>query len=332
MQSKCKHCIYSSGERNILEIPVKKIKTFLKEAVEIGANRIHIAGGEPFVREKSDLYGVVEEAAKLNLKPRVLTNGLTINKKNIKELKERGLYSLLVSIDGLEKYHNNMRGLSSSFSKAIEALMIAKNSKLITIVNTVVTKENIKEIVDVLDITTKIPVDTQSFVYLTPKSRAVQLKHLMPSLSDWKNVKEKIYKYYQLKKSLHTRTRIQKGYIGEGERAYCRIKDKNNCLIMSDGEVFPCVLFTASPSYSLGNINKTSIKDIWFNSEKWKKYEEIFNKRRYSCDNCKNCEGGCIGFSNLLAKNIFECDPRCEKDNNLIPYCIREYETVESSQ
>jgi len=315
-----------------LEIPIEKIKTFLKEAKEIGADRIHIAGGEPFIRDKSDLYSVVEEAARLNLKPRVLTNGLTVNKKNIKELKEKGLHSLLVSLDGLEEYHNNIRGLSSSFSKALEALKIAKDSGLVTIVNTVVTRDNVDQVTDVLDITTKIPVDTQSFVYLTPQSRAVQLRHLMPSLSDWKNVKEKIYKYYQLKKPLHTRTRIQKGYINQGEQAYCRIKEKNNCLVMSDGEVFPCVLFTADYAYSLGNINKNSIKDIWLNSKNWEKYEKIFKRRKYLCKNHQHCDGGCIGFSNLLAENIFDCDPRCEKNNDLMPYCIREYETIGPSK
>lgn len=79
-----------------------------------------------------------------------------------------------------------------------------------------------------------------------------------------------------------------------------------NCLLLSDGNVYPCVVFVNS-NYSLGNIKNESLCNIWSSEKNWNIYK--FKSVNKDCG-CTQCNGGCRGLSYLLNKDPNFCDPR----------------------
>ena len=59
----------------------------------------------------------------------------------------------------------------------------------------------------------------------------------------------------------------------------------SSCCVVSNGDIYPCAGWQ---SYICGNIKETSLRDIWFNSEKFIALRNIKRKDIKKCLNCKN--------------------------------------------
>jgi len=114
-----------------------------------------LSGGEPFLRD--DLVNIVDAFFQVNKRFRTLdipTNGLLANKttdfvKSIHQKHPHLYITIGVSLDGLEEYHNQLRGVKDAFQKAIvclnELIALKKEIKnLNVVVLTVVSNKNIE--------------------------------------------------------------------------------------------------------------------------------------------------------------------------------------------
>ena len=120
-QLKCKHCFYSSELNN------PKIKELTLEEIEKIAEKIptleylQLSGGEPFLRE--DIVEILEIFFKRGIKKAMIpTNGF-LTKKIIHQAermkKKNFIFSIMISIDGFEDVHNEIRGMNC-FNNAME--------------------------------------------------------------------------------------------------------------------------------------------------------------------------------------------------------------------
>jgi MoaA/NifB/PqqE/SkfB family radical SAM enzyme len=116
---------------------------------------VNLTGGEPFLR--SDITNVVEELLKLPKLEGIAipTNGfltdLTVKhvKEMLKVIPEDKFLSITVSIDGYEKTHDKIRGVSGAYRKALktlEKLKEIKNPNFNVGVQPTISKANIGEI------------------------------------------------------------------------------------------------------------------------------------------------------------------------------------------
>jgi len=120
-----------------------------------GLKNIDITGGEPFLR--NDLVKIVEVVKKTCPKARILvtTNGsmpLKIAKTSQKMLKFDKNLAFRVSLDGIGKTHDKIRGVINSYKKTVETIRILKelNVKDLGIIFTL-SKLNQDELPKVLD-------------------------------------------------------------------------------------------------------------------------------------------------------------------------------------
>lgn len=82
------------------------------------------------------------------------------------------------------------------------------------------------------------------------------------------------------------------------------------CYISANGNVAPCS-FTAE-QFPAGNIKRQSLKEIWQNSESFKKFRNFpGNETCHKCNFFSSCRGGCRIRAILSTQNGSSIDPNC---------------------
>jgi MoaA/NifB/PqqE/SkfB family radical SAM enzyme len=122
---KCKHCSYlckSSPEQNI---PIKKLKETINDAIKSGIKLVVLVGREPLL-EFNRTKEILDFLKDKNVKVGMVTNG-TLVSKHIRDLKKYNFYYIDVSLDGPEKEHEINRG-KGSFGKAKEGIKLILNN------------------------------------------------------------------------------------------------------------------------------------------------------------------------------------------------------------
>lgn len=131
---------------------------------------ITFCGGEVFTLK--DFPTLVNYLTKMGIFIQIITNG-TINR--LKEFNNPNSVNLIVSIDGLEKYHNQNRG-EGTFQKSITFLKDAKNMSFHTEIFSIVTKQNF-EMIDDFEKYIKKEIGNVPITYHPRKSLAYLKQH-----------------------------------------------------------------------------------------------------------------------------------------------------------
>ena len=133
-------------------------KAILKKIYDSGATGIAFEGGEPLLRK--DLVEILAFSRSLPLHTSLITNG-TLLESRINEIAPYINGVIYVSLDGLEKTHDAIRGVSGCFRKAVEGIASASQRVPVTI-NTSIMAENLNEIENMVklakELNTKISV------------------------------------------------------------------------------------------------------------------------------------------------------------------------------
>jgi len=86
---------------------------------------ISITGGEPLLRD--DLEAVVAHMSRLGLLSCIVSNGTLITRDRAKQLRDAGLRTVCVSIDGLCAEHDDVRG-RGSYDRAMRGVAVAREA------------------------------------------------------------------------------------------------------------------------------------------------------------------------------------------------------------
>jgi radical SAM family uncharacterized protein len=137
---KCKMCPF--WRRSSEDSSFEREKAILKVIYDSGVCGVAFEGGEPLLRK--DLAGILAFSRSLPLHTSLITNG-TLLESRIDEIVSYINGVVYVSLDGLEKTHDAVRGVGGCFRKAVQGISAAKEKVAVTI-NTTIMAENIDEI------------------------------------------------------------------------------------------------------------------------------------------------------------------------------------------
>ena len=141
---RCKMCPF--WKRSSKDSSLEKEKAILKQIHDSGVCGIAFEGGEPLLR--NDLANILAFSRSLPLQTSLVTNG-TLLESRIDEIAPYVNGAIYVSLDGLEKTHDTIRGVSGCFKKAIKGIIASKEKASVTI-NTTIMAENFYEIEDMV--------------------------------------------------------------------------------------------------------------------------------------------------------------------------------------
>ncbi|MBS1115076.1 MAG: AstB/chuR-like protein [Nitrospirae bacterium] len=134
---RCRHCYI--GDKAPQELSVEQIRAILKEFEEMQGLRLMITGGEPLLHSNFDVLN--EILPDFFLRKVLFTNGLLLNKNLLERLH---VDEIQISIDGLEKSHDALRG-EGTFNKAVKAVRAAREQGFEVSVATMVHAKNLDD-------------------------------------------------------------------------------------------------------------------------------------------------------------------------------------------
>ncbi len=178
---KCRFCNFWKGiyrEDGRRPLSTANIKSIIDKASRAGIPYLLFTGGEPFLRP--DLPEILEYAAKRMPCVRVQTNGTLLTDAKLQSIvNRRSLDELWISVDGIGSTHDRFRGCEGIFEKVIGALksidlLKKKHSARLPyiVVHTVVNKECMEELPQILKICDDYNVNEWFLSYLTDVSES----------------------------------------------------------------------------------------------------------------------------------------------------------------
>lgn len=311
---RCKHCFADSGNFNPNELTTEELFKLIDQMKDVGTFFLAIGGGESLLRY--DLFQVLKYARENFIAVSIVTNGLLINKEIAGKFNELNLDTITVSIDGLEKTHDQLRG-KGNFRKAINKIKIlrkhCRTAKLA--IRVTINSLNINEYKELIKLAEKLSLDFIRFAPIQLLGRVKDNQYLLINQDKYINFLKNVQK---------TKTKIKVdlpmelpkigskkywfGYL-EGFGCHC---GKETCWITSSGDFSPCIFLGAN--FLVGNIKNEKFLDLWTTAKNTVKLcgNEICN----NCPEYKKCRGGCRARALLKYKDINSIDPFCILEKN----------------
>ncbi|MDD7319320.1 MAG: TIGR04133 family radical SAM/SPASM protein [Prevotella sp.] len=246
---------------------------------------VEITGGEPLMRD--DLEECGRGIHERGFTWGMVTNGYLLTPERFQSLRKAYLYTVAISLDGLEEDHNWMRGHREGFAHVNRALDILVADPLIKFdVVTCVNRRNYPHLSEIRDFLIAKGVKDWRLFSIFPSGRAANDPLMLLKNEEYRGMLNFIK---------HTRSEGQintsygcSGFIGnyEGE-----VRDHPfSCQagitvgsVMADGAIAACASIRAD--YNQGNIYDDDFMDVWENryhphrTDQWKRTGE--------CATCK---------------------------------------------
>lgn len=314
-------CIHCSNDNTLQErLEFNEIISVVSDFKDLGGQILEISGGEPL--EHTDILKIIRYAKTKGLEVRIYTSGLvsqdsrfvSITDKLANDLIESHLDKIIFNIEGsISITHELITGLKGSYNKAVESISTAISAGLWVGIHFVPTRLNFREIEQAFEISRDLGVSEFAILRFVPQGRGLKNRKIL-ELS-YQEYQELFNRLNKIKTQLNIRIGHPLNcFIDGSERSEC-IAGKSICLIKPNGDITPCPAFKYNVDYVAGNIRKTTLIDIWSNSEILQKLRKFEYENLIGCKNCtflSKCKGGCTAQRILKWGDLYRGnDPSC---------------------
>lgn len=330
----CKHCYLDKNKVQSfsLDDSIKIIEMIEELSFSYDNNcTIGITGGDPLVN--NSIYDIIKMCHDKGFQVNIKGNPNLITDEIAKLLVKSGITSYQLSIDGTRSTHDNIRS-SGSFDRTIKAINIMTEYGIKVGVKYTVSKTNMNDFFEVMDIA------HDNKVYYIDFARYIPIMKedwsIVPSPYDYRNFLISVLDKFQNMLKRGTKLRLNfRDYLwyalfdelnlipnefkdSEKFIAGCSMGLTNHPLLVInyDGEVLPCAKMK---KFSLGNVYKDSLISIVNNtSSRYLKQLDSYIKCR-NCNLVSLCRGcPATGYNNNCVLHDLCCwraDVKSNKEN-----------------
>ncbi|HEX7320226.1 MAG TPA: radical SAM protein [bacterium] len=278
----CEFCYV--GRRDCRELQTSDLKKILfKIYNEARVPSVSFTGGEPLLRK--DIFDLVRYASKTGLWTNLITNGTMLNEVVVNELKQAGLSSAQVSLEGPDQdLHEMITGHKGSFEATIKGISNLLAAEIPVHTNTTVSRTNIGHLDRILMLAKSIGLERLSMNLLIPCGTASSKKDLWVPYEEIGDIVLKL-------KDLAGREKMK--FLWYSPVPMCFFNSiahglgNKSCAAVTGllsidpmGNVLPC----SSWREPVGSLLKRSFKSIWESP-----MLAYFKKADYAPAECKSC-------------------------------------------
>lgn len=300
-----------------LNMPLELVKKVMDDtAMYYPKAKVAYAFTEPLVYPH--LVESLQYAQQKKLRTTITTNALTLKRKAV-DIAAAGLDELFISLDGPQEIHNEIRGNTKSFQKAVEGIELLtaqKNSPRISVI-CAITEWNVGHLMELIDSLKHLDIAEFAFMhtqfnseetaeihnaskwgqsYPTSESNIdiidfnkMDLDLLMEEINTIQQLDESFEVYFS--PNIKTREQLETYYLKPTKILgnHCAAVF-NSLMVKSDGSVIPA--HGRCYNHTIGNLYEQNLKEVW-NADKLKKLRGDLGEAGGLFMGCSRC---CSGF------------------------------------
>jgi len=322
----CIHCRASAEKGPYLgELSTDNVFKILNDIAKVGKPIIILTGGEPLLRE--DIFEISKYGDSLGMKMVMATNGTLVNETNLKNMISSGIQRISLSIDGATpEKHDAFRKVKGAFNGVMNAIEICKKFNLPFQINTTITKINIQEIPQILELAVSKGAAALHIFLLVPTGRGKELAEQEIPAEEYERILNWFYDqhdkvplqlkatcaphYYRILRQRAKTDGKKVDFQNFGLDAVTKgcLGGKGFCFISHTGIVQPCGYL----ELNCGDLTKDTFDNVWANS---KIFNELRNEDEYKgkcgiCEYRKVC-GGCRARAYEVTGDYLNEEPYC---------------------
>ncbi len=281
--------------------------------------RFQISGGEPMKRH--DLIEILSYTQSLNMETRLLTNGTLISEAKARELHEKGIKRLQISLDGSQERHNKIRGGGFAYSLALEGIRNCARAGINVTVSMTAMQSNKLEFEDVVNASISSGakyVGFQSYVpnsqfglqdpeFMGPKE-TYELFQVARRLSNKYKGQITILQTEVLWQLMQWDTQTKQSARESGKFLSGCGAGFSGLSVLSDGTVYPCRRLPIS----IGHISE-GIKKLMTENDVLKNLRNLERIKQNGCCDAVNYCRGCRAVAYAVTGDYMAPDPMCFK-------------------
>jgi radical SAM enzyme (rSAM/lipoprotein system) len=267
-----------------------------------------LTGGEPLMRADLEECGAAFQQR--GFAWGMVSNGYSLTETRFNGLRDAGLRSMTVSLDGLEESHNWLRRRPDSFTRALASVgLLGRASGLTSDVVTCVNQKNFGELEDIKRLLVERGIQKWRLFTIFPKGRAENNPLLDISGSQFRELMEFIQRTRE--EGTIAASYSCEGFLGPYEGKvrdtffWCRA-GINVGSVLADGSISACPSLRGD--YIQGNIYKDRFMDCWENRF------QVMRDRNWTkmgcCEDCwayKWCEGNGLHLRDEKTGRLLRC-------------------------
>lgn len=308
----CRHCGSRAGRARSAELSTTEALNLVHQLADIGVQEVTLIGGEFYLRDDWDQ--IAAEIVRCGMFCSVVTGARQMGDDQVPRAVSSGVGKISISIDGLERTHDEIRGSAGSWRAAVSAARRISASGIDLSVNTQMNRLTMPELPAVADLLIEIGARSWMVILTAPMGRAADrpslllqpyhLLYLFPLLAFIKREKldpngiaffpgNNVGYFGPLAETL--RYGADRGYAWSGCGA-----GVSTLGIEADGSVKGCPSLP-SASYVKGNIREHSLRELCSRlaQEKATSPVELWGFCK-TCPFADRCQGGCTWTSHVL--------------------------------
>ncbi len=289
-----------------------------KEAAGLGVLQVHLSGGEPGARR--DLVEIASGARDAGLYTNLITSGVGITTRTMRDLWEAGLDHVQVSIQDADAVSaDHIAGYKGGFQRKHALAAEAVRLGLMLTVNLVVHRANIERIGAMVDLAlalkaSRIEIAHVQYYGWALKNRAA----LMPTREQVERAAAEVEELRLRHKGKIVIDAVVPDYHARFPKPCVGGWGRRSLNVTPSGKVLPCHAAESIPDLEFWNVRDHSLEDIWTSSPAF----NAFRGTAFLPEPCASCDrreidfGGCRCQAFLLTGDARATDPVCHLSPN----------------
>ena len=286
----CLHCGSSCGDVISTELTPLQYQRFLENIKrDFGTDNLMlcITGGEPLLRR--DFFQIMSYVHELGFSWGMTSNGTLIDDDIARNLKQVGMSTISISLDGMADTHDLLRQTPKAWERAISGIeSLRRVDGFYNIqITTVVTHKNIAQLDEVYNVIKSLGVDSWRVINVEPIGRSLLNPEFLLTADDYR------YLFSYITEQRKKGNCVSYGcshYLGVNFEKEVRdwyfmcSAGSSVASIMANGDITACLDIERRQEFIQGNILKDCFKDVWDN-----KFQVFRRDLSDSCESCRSC-------------------------------------------
>jgi radical SAM protein with 4Fe4S-binding SPASM domain len=273
-------CSSRPTEREMSTVEVRDILSIIRYDAEVPS--VSWTGGEPLLRE--DLVDLTRYASQIGLRVNLITNGTLLEAGIVSRLKDAGLKSAQVSLEGPDAdVHDGLTQVPGSFDRTLNGIRLLKNAGLHVHTNTTVNRLNAPHLPELVRLVKDLGMDRFSMNMVIPCGSAsadvsisyTEMAGLMQTIQ--RAARDEDVQFLWYSPTPYCIFNPVAARLGGKSCAAC----EGLLSVGPNGDVYPC----SSLPESVGNLLRRPFDKVWKGRS-----ARYWRHKRYACRTCRKCE------------------------------------------